>query len=69
MSLSSASYSVVEGGEVNVTVQLSMVSGVEAVTVKLNTDDGTATGKSVSNMGSDNHYHFVEHLSTTCSSA
>ena len=50
MSLSSVSYSVVEGNEVNITVQLARVSGIDAVTVQLTTDDGTASGKSVSSM-------------------
>ena len=47
VSLSSASYSAVEGGEVNVTIQLARVSGMDAVTVQLSTSDGTATGESV----------------------
>lgn len=45
MSLSSASYSVVEGGEVNVVIQLARVSESGSITIQLTTSDGTATGK------------------------
>ena len=56
VSLSSASYSVVEGGEVNVTIQLARVPGLGAVTVQLSTSDGTATGKSICNTWGNSCY-------------
>ena len=56
VSLSSASYSVVEGGEVDITIELARVPGLDEVTVQLSTSDGTATGKSVQITWSDSRY-------------